>query len=263
MTIPRPFRILVACKRVIDYAVRVRVRPDGSGVEKLNVKHSMNPFDEIALEESLRMRERLGAALVREVVAFSMGPKQCQETLRTALAMGADRAIHVEHEGETDIQPLLVAQALWQIIKREEGVGVVLLGKQAIDDDSSQTGQILAGLLGWPQATFASKVEIVPDSVPLLARVTREIEAGLETVAAPLPLVITTDLRLNEPRYATLQNIMKAKGKPIGLESLQSLGLTPDSSKLLTPTQTTEPPKRVGGTILASVDELVEKIKPL
>lgn len=254
MVAAKPFRILVACKRVIDYAVRVRVRADGSGVEKTNVKHSMNPFDEIALEESLRLRERLGAQAVKEVVAISCGPKQCQETLRTALAMGADRAIHVEHENEADLQPVLVARVLERLISRDGEYGIVLLGKQAIDDDSGQTGQLLAGLLNWPQATFASKVSVEADR----AVVTREIDDGLQTVSASLPVVITTDLRLNEPRYATLQNIMKAKQKPFERVSLSSLGVPVASSTETL--KTSEPPKRKAGVILKTVDELVDKI---
>jgi electron transfer flavoprotein beta subunit len=257
MTLTKPFRILVGCKRVIDYAVRIRVKADGSGVEKVNVKHSINPFDEIALEESLRLKEKLGPNIIKEVVALSCGPKQCQETLRTALAMGVDRAIHVEHENETDLQPIVVARVFEKILKRENDIGIVLLGKQAIDDDAGQTGQIIGGLLGWPQATFASKVEIQDDR----AKIIREVENGLERVSTTLPVIITTDLRLNEPRYATLQNIMKAKGKPLQKETLDSLGVK--ISPALTTIRTAEPTKRKAGVMLQSVDDLVSKIKEL
>lgn len=255
--LPRPFRILVACKRVIDYAVRVRVKADGSGVEKMNVKHSMNPFDEIALEESLRLRDRLGPQTIKEIVAVSCGPKQCQETLRSALALGADRAIHVEHEDEASLQPVLVAKVMKKLIEDAEDIGLVIMGKQAIDDDSNQTGQMLAGLLNWPQATFASKVEAEADCGKIL--VTREVDAGSETILAALPAVITTDLRLNEPRYATLQNIMKAKSKPLERRTLHSLGLEKSQSGLAVQ-NTTEPPVRSAGVILESVDQLIEKI---
>lgn len=258
MVITKPFRILVACKRVIDYAVKVRVRGDGSGVEKLNVKHSMNPFDEIALEESLRLYEKLGRTMIKEIVAVSLGPKQCQETLKTALAMGADRAIHVEHEVEADIQPILVSQVLEKLIIKDGEFGIVMLGKQAIDDDCGQTGQILAGLLGWPQATFASKVEIQNDT----AQVTREVENGLDVISSKLPVIITTDLRLNEPRYATLQNIMKARSKPFQRETLESLGIS-YSSLPIKFIKTFEPAKRQAGLILGNVDELIQKIKSL
>lgn len=253
----RPFRILVACKRVIDYAVRVRVRADGGGVEKTNVKHSMNPFDEIALEESLRLRERLGAQTVREIVAVSCGPKQCQETLRSALALGADRAIHVEHEDEAALQPVLVSRIMARLIQEAKDIGLVIMGKQAIDDDANQTGQILAGLLNWPQVAFASKVELGAESSRLVA--TREIDSGSETILVTLPAIVTADLRLNEPRYATLQNIMKAKAKPLERHTLQSLGLAGLGSKLVVQ-KTTEPPVRTAGTILETVDQLVEKI---
>lgn len=258
-SLQRPFRILVACKRVIDYAVRVRVRRDGSGVEKINVKHSMNPFDEIALEESLRLRDRLGSQAIKEIVAVSCGPKQCQETLRSALALGADRAIHVEHEDEASLQPVLVSRIMKKLIEDAKDIGLVIMGKQAIDDDSNQTGQILAGMLSWPQLTFASKVELgAGDSKKLL--VTREIDSGSETVLAMLPAVVTTDLRLNEPRYATLQNIMKAKSKPLERQTLQSLGLEKFQSKLIVQ-KTIEPSTRTAGIILESVDQLVEKLK--
>ncbi len=255
MAMGGPFRIMVSCKRVIDYAVRVRVKPDGSGIEKLNVKHSMNPFDEIALEESIRIKEKLGSSGVAEIVAVSCGPVQCQETLRTALAMGADRAIHVEHNDEGQLQPTIVARILGSLIKKEGNYGLVILGKQAIDDDSSQTGQILAGMLEWPQATFASKVTIESDKVI----VTREVDNGLETVKAAMPIVITADLRLNEPRYATLPNIMKAKKKPMEKVTLEALGIayTTDIETI----SVEEPPKRKGGQILSTVEELVSKIQ--
>lgn len=186
-----PFKILVGCKRVIDYAVKVRVKPDQSGVETLNVKHSMNPFDEIAIEESLKLRERFGPQLISEVVALSIGPKQCQETLKTALAMGADRAIHVEEESKS-LGPWEIARIFEKIVNKESPK-IVLLGKQAIDDDAGQTGQMIAGILGWPQATFASKVELLPEKEQV--RVSREVDSGIQTILCDLPAIITTDLR--------------------------------------------------------------------
>jgi electron transfer flavoprotein beta subunit len=251
----KPFRILVGCKRVIDYAVRIRVKADGSGVETANIKHSLNPFDEIALEESLKLREKLGPSVVKEIIAVSCGPQQCQEVLRTALAKGADRAIHVTTKEGT--QPLLISRILEKLINREQDVGIVLVGKQAIDDDSNQTGQILAGMLNWPQQTFASTVQVEGDKVV----VTREIEAGLETVSSSMPTVITTDLRLNVPRYATLQNIMKAKSKKIQEETLESLGI--QFTETINNLKTSEPSKRKSGLILADVNELVTKMKDL
>src|SRR5271154_5155273 len=203
----QPMRVLVPVKRVIDYNVKVRVKPDGSGVDMANVKMSMNPFDEIAVEEAVRLRE---AGKVTEVVAVSMGPAACQETLRTALAIGADRGIHVL--SDVELQPLAVAKLLKTIVARE-APQIVILGKQAIDDDNNQTGQMLAALLGWPQGTFASKV--VLDGEALM--VTREVDGGLQTIKLKLPAIVTTDLRLNEPRYASLPNIMKAKKKPIDI----------------------------------------------
>ncbi|MBT5919687.1 MAG: electron transfer flavoprotein subunit beta/FixA family protein, partial [Alphaproteobacteria bacterium] len=198
-------KVLVAVKRVIDYNVKVRVKADNTGVETANVKMSMNPFDEIAIEEAIRLKE---AGTAEEIVAVSMGPQQCQETIRTALAMGADRGVLVKTDDE--LQPLAVAKLMKAVVD-EEQPGLIILGKQAIDDDSNQTGQMLAALLGWPQATFASKVEIAGDK----AKVTREVDGGLETIEINMPCIVTTDLRLNEPRYASLPNIMKAKKKPI------------------------------------------------
>ena len=244
-------RILVGCKRVIDYAVKIKVRPDKLGVETNNVKHSLNPFDEIAIEEAVRLKEAKKAS---EVIAVSCGPSKCQESLRTALAMGADKAIHVESDAE--LQPLTVAKLMKAIIEKEK-IDMVILGKQAIDDDVGQTGQILAGLLQWPQATFASKVEVSDDSKSV--NVTREIDGGLQTLKAKLPAVITTDLRLNEPRYATLQNIMKSKSKPLVKETPASLSVT--VSQNLKTLSVEEPPKRTGGGKVTSVDELISKLK--
>jgi electron transfer flavoprotein beta subunit len=242
-------KALVAVKRVVDFNVKVRVKSDGSGVETAGVKMSMNPFDEIAVEEALRLKEK---GIVEEVVAVSLGAAQCQETIRTALAMGADRGILVETEAE--LQPLAVAKLL-KAVALAENPGIVITGKQAIDDDANQTGQMLAALLGWPQATFASKL-IIADGH---AEVTREVDGGLETIRIPLPAVVTTDLRLNEPRYASLPNIMKAKRKPIATFSPQSLGV--DVTPRLKTLKIEEPPKRQGGTKLGSVAELVEKLK--
>jgi len=244
-------KILVPVKRVIDYNVKPRIKPDGSGVDLSNVKMSMNPFDEIAVEEAIRLKEK-GAAT--EVVAVSIGPAKAQETLRTALAMGADRAILVETDDA--VEPLAVAKIL-KAIADEEQPGLVILGKQAIDDDSNQTGQMLAALLGRPQGTFASKVEIAGDSVS----VTREVDGGLETVKLALPAVVTTDLRLNEPRYASLPNIMKAKSKPLATKTPADYGV--DTALRLTTTKVVEPPVRQAGIKVGSVDELVAKIKEL
>ena len=244
-------KILVPVKRVIDYNVKPRVKADGSGVDLANVKMSMNPFDEIAVEESLRLKE---AGKAEEVVAVSIGPAKAQETLRTALAMGADRAILVETE-ET-VEPLAVAKILKAIVD-EEAPGLVVMGKQAIDDDSNQTGQMLAALLGRPQGTFASKVEIDGDHVT----VAREVDAGLETVKLAMPAVITTDLRLNEPRYASLPNIMKAKKKPLDTKSPADYGV--DVAPRLTTTNVSEPPVRQAGEKVADVDALVAKLKAL
>ena len=242
-------RILVPVKRVADYNVKIRVKTDGSGVELANVKMSMNPFDEIAVEEALRLKEAGKAA---EVVAVSIGPAKAEETLRTALAMGADRAILIETD-ET-VEPLAVAKLLKAVVAAEEP-GLVILGKQAIDDDANQTGQMLSALTGFPQATFASKVELGDGSVA----VTREVDGGLQTIALKLPAVVTTDLRLNEPRYASLPNIMKAKKKPLDKKSPADLGV--DVSPRLKVVKTEEPAGRKAGIKVKSVAELVEKLK--
>ncbi|CAK0750559.1 hypothetical protein CVIRNUC_002000 [Coccomyxa viridis] len=244
-------KILVAVKRVIDYNARIRVKPDKSGVEMTNVKMSMNPFCEIAMEEALRLREK---KLAEEVLAVSMGTKACQDQLRTALAMGADRGIHVLTDAE--LQPLAVAKLLAKVAEREEP-DLLMLGKQAIDDDCNQTGQMVAALLRWPQATFASKVEV--DTAEKQAVVTREIDGGLETLRLRLPAVVTTDLRLNEPRYATLPNIMKAKKKPIQQLTPEELGV--DVTPRLQTIRLEEPPKRKGGIMVSSIEELVDKLK--
>jgi len=242
-------RILVPVKRVVDYNVKIRVKPDGSGVDTANVKMSMNPFDEIAVEEAVRLKE---AGKVQEIVAVSIGPAQAQETIRTALAIGADRGIFVLQDG--GVEPLAVAKCLKALVERE-AIDLVILGKQAIDDDSNQTGQMLAALLGWGQATFASKVELGDSAVT----VTREVDGGLEKDEIKLPAVITTDLRLNEPRYASLPNIMKAKKKQLDTISLADLGIDPAPRlKIL---KVVEPPKRQAGIMVASVQELVGKLK--
>ena len=242
-------KILVPVKRVIDYNVKVRVKADGSGVDLANVKMAMNPFDEIAVEEAVRLKE---AGKATEVVAVSLGETKCQEQLRTALALGADRALHVETDAE--LQPLAVAKLLKAIVEREQPQ-LVILGKQAIDDDSNQTGQMLAALLDWPQATFASKLVIDNGE----ASVTREIDGGLETLAVTLPAVVTTDLRLNEPRYATLPNIMKAKKKPLDILKPADLGVDP--APRLKTLKVEEPPTRKAGIKVGSVAELVEKLR--
>jgi len=242
-------KALVAVKRVIDYNVKIRVKADNTGVETANVKMSMNPFDEIAVEEALRLRE---AGIIEEVIAVSLGVPQCQETIRTALAMGADRGVLVETNAE--LQPLAVAKLLKAVIL-QEGPEIVIIGKQAIDDDCNQTGQMLSALLGWPQATFASKLKISDGH----AEVTREVDGGLETVAIKLPAVITTDLRLNEPRYASLPNIMRAKKKPIVTTTPEALGV--DVTPRLVVLKVEEPPKRQGGRKVGSVAELVDKLK--
>ena len=244
-------KILVPVKRVVDYNVKVRAKSDGSGVDIANVKMSMNPFDEIAVEEAVRLKEK-GA--VTEVVAVSCGVAACQETLRTAMAIGADRAILVETPAELELQPLAVAKLLKALVDKE-GAQLVVLGKQAIDDDCNQTGQMLAALLDWPQATFASKVELSADT----ATVTREVDGGLETLALALPAVITTDLRLNEPRYVTLPNIMKAKKKP--LETLNPAALGVDAAPRVKTLTVQEPPKRAAGIKVADVAALVDKLK--
>jgi len=242
-------KVVVAVKRVIDYNVKVRVKADETGVETANVKMSMNPFDEIAVEEGVRMRESGKAS---ELIAVSMGPKQCQETIRTALAMGCDRGIHVSHEGE--LEPLMVAKLLAAII-RNESPDIAILGKQAIDDDSSQTGQMLAALLGWAQGTFASNLEYGDGTVA----VTREIDGGLETINLKMPVIITTDLRLNTPRYASLPNIMKAKKKQIDEILPDDLGI--DVTPRLKTIKVEEPPKREAGVKVESVEELVDKLR--
>ncbi|WP_096703258.1 electron transfer flavoprotein subunit beta/FixA family protein [Magnetospirillum sp. 15-1] len=242
-------KVLVAIKRVIDYNVKIRVKSDGSGVETQNVKFSMNPFDEIAVEEAVRLKEAGKAA---EVVVVSVGPAACSETLRTALAMGADRGILVASDEE--VQPLAVAKVLKALVDKEQP-GLIILGKQAIDDDSNQTGQMLAALLGRPQGTFASKVEIAGESIT----VTREVDGGLETVSLRLPAVVTTDLRLNEPRYASLPNIMKAKKKPIDTVSPADLGV--DVAPRLVTLKVEEPPKRKAGIKVPDVAALVDKLK--
>ncbi len=246
-------KILVAAKRVTDPNIKIRVKPDGSGVELANVKMAMNPFDEIAVEEAVRLKE---AGKATEVVAVSAGGAQCQETLRGAMAMGADRGILVETDAE--LQPLAVAKLLKALIDKE-APQLVILGKQAIDDDANQTGQMLAALMGWPQATFASKVELADSGGQMMATVTREIDGGLETVEMKLPAVITTDLRLNEPRYATLPNIMKAKKKP--LETVKPADLGVDVAPRLATLSVAEPRKRSAGVMVADVAQLVEKLK--
>ena len=242
-------KVLVPVKRVVDYNVKVRVKADGSGVDIANVKMSMNPFDEIAVEEAVRLKEK-GAAT--EVIAVSCGVTQCQETLRTAMAIGADRAILVECAEE--LQPLAVAKLLKALVDKEQP-GLVILGKQAIDDDCNQTGQMLAALAGLPQATFASKVEVADGA----ARVTREVDGGLETVSLKLPAVVTTDLRLNEPRYVTLPNIMKAKKKQLDVVKPEDLGV--DVTPRIKTLKVTEPPKRSAGIKVPDVATLVDKLK--
>ena len=242
-------KVLVPVKRVVDYNVKVRVKADGTGVETANVKMSMNPFDEIAVEEAMRLRE---PGVATEFIAVSCGVTACQETLRTALAIGADRAILVE--SNVELQPLAVAKLLKAVCEKEKPQ-LVLLGKQAIDDDANQTGQMLAGLLGWAQATFASKVKVEGESV----QVTREVDGGLDTIAIKLPAVVTTDLRLNEPRYVTLPNIMKAKKKP--METLKPEALGVDVAPRLKTLKVTEPPKRKAGVKVPDAKTLVEKLR--
>ena len=242
-------KILVPVKRVVDYNVKIRVKPDNSAVELNNVKMSMNPFDEIAVEEALRLKE---AGTATEIVAVSMGEKKCEETLRTALALGVDRAILVEHEGA--IEPLMAAKVLKALVDKESP-NLVIAGKQAIDDDANQTGQMLAALLGWPQATFASKLTINGDN----AEVVREVDGGLMTVNVNLPAVITTDLRLNEPRYAKLPDIMKARSKPMETTNPGELGV--EMRTRLETVKVEEPPVRAGGIKVGSVDELLDKLK--
>ncbi len=242
-------KVLVPVKRVIDYNVKVRVKADQTGVETANVKMSMNPFDEIAVEEAVRLQE---SGTATEIVAVSIGSQQCQETIRTALAMGADRGILIESDDE--VEPLAVAKLLKAVVDKESPE-LVILGKQAIDDDSNQTGQMLAALLGWGQATFASKLDIEGSS----ANVTREIDGGLETIKVTMPCIVTTDLRLNEPRYASLPNIMKAKKKPIEQMAPGDLGV--DTAPRLTTLKVVEPPKREAGVRVEDVAQLVDKLK--
>jgi len=244
-------KILVPVKRVVDYNVKIRVKPDGSGVELANVKMSMNPFDEIAVEEALRLRE---AGTATEVIAVSIGPAKAQETIRTALAMGADRGILVQTDDNAIVEPLAVAKILKGITEAEEP-GLVILGKQAIDDDCNQTGQMLAALLNWPQATFASNIAIGDGS----AEITREVDGGLETLKVNLPAIVTTDLRLNEPRYASLPNIMKAKKKPLDTKTPDDFGV--DIAPRLNVISTTEPPSRSAGVVVETVADLVDKLK--
>ncbi len=244
-------KLLVAVKRVIDFNVKPRVKADQSGVDLANVKMSMNPFDEIAVEEAIRLKEK---GVATEIVAVSIGPAKAQETLRTALAMGADRAILIQTDDE--VEPLAVAKILAKIAQ-EEQPGMVILGKQAIDDDSNQTGQMLAALLGWAQGTFASKVEVEGEHVS----VTREVDGGLETVKLKLPAIVTTDLRLNEPRYASLPNIMKAKSKPLAQKTPADYGV--DTAPRLQTLKVVEPSKRQAGVKVGSVDELIGKLKTL
>jgi electron transfer flavoprotein beta subunit len=244
-------KILVPVKRVIDYNVKPRVKPDGSGVDLANVKMSMNPFDEIAVEEAIRLKEK---GVATEIVAVSIGEQKAQETLRTALAMGADRAILIV--SETEVEPLGVAKLLAKVME-EEQPGLVILGKQAIDDDSNQTGQMLAALTGRPQGTFASAVSVDGDSVT----VSREVDGGSETVSLKMPAIVTTDLRLNEPRYASLPNIMKAKSKPLAQKAPADYGV--DVAKRLTTLKVTEPPVRTAGIKVADVDALAAKLKEM
>jgi electron transfer flavoprotein beta subunit len=242
-------KLLVCVKRVVDYNVKIRVKPDGSGVELANIKMSMNPFDEIAVEEAVRLKEQGKAT---EIVAVSIGPQQAGETIRTALAMGADRGILVKTDAT--VEPLGVAKILAKVVEQEKP-DLIIMGKQAIDDDSNQTGQMLAALLGWPQGTFAFKVNVTEGSID----VTREVDGGLQTVGLKLPAVVTTDLRLNEPRYASLPNIMKAKKKPLDETSPETLGV--DVSPRLKVIKTTEPGGRKAGVKVGSVAELVQKLK--
>jgi len=242
-------KVLVPVKRVVDYNVKVRVKADGTGVDLNNVKMSMNPFDEIAVEEAIRLKE---AGTVSEIIAVSIGVQQCQETIRTALAMGADRGILVKTDAA--LEPLHVAKILKAIVA-EESPELIILGKQAIDDDCNQTGQMLAALLGWPQGTYASKLELADGKL----KVTREVDGGLQTVALKMPAVVTTDLRLNEPRYASLPNIMKAKKKPIDEKTPEALGV--DTAPRLKVLNVAEPPKRSAGVKVADVTELVDKLR--
>lgn len=248
-------RALVGCKRVIDYAVKVRVRPDALGVVTKDVKHSMNPFDEIAVEEAVRLKE---AGKLDEIVVMSCGPKECSETIKTALAMGADRGVHVLVEGDEyeSLQPLAVSK-LFTKVAQEEDVDLVLLGKQAIDDDANQTAQMLAAQLDWPQATFASEVGLADDASSL--KVVREIDGGLETINVQVPAVISADLRLNEPRFATLPNIMKARKKKVDSKTPADLGI--DISPRIEVLSVSDPPVREAGITVEDVDQLIDKLK--
>ena len=246
-------KALVCVKRVIDYNVKPRVKSDGSGVDLANVKMSMNPFDEIAVEEAIRLREK---GVVTEIIALSVGPAKAAETLRTALAMGADRAVLIQLDDGVDAEPLAVAK-LVKVVAEEEGVSLIITGKQAIDDDSNQVGQMVAALMGRPQGTFANEVAVEGDSVV----VKREVDGGLETVKLVLPAVVTTDLRLNEPRYASLPNIMKAKSKPMAMKTPGDYGV--DIAPRLKTLKVSEPPVRVAGIKVADVDGLVAKLKEL
>jgi electron transfer flavoprotein beta subunit len=242
-------KVLVPVKRVIDANVKPRVKPDGSGVDLANTKMAMNPFDEIAVEEAIRLKE---AGKATEIVLVSVGPAQAQETIRTGLAMGADRGILVQAEGL--VEPLAVAKILKGVVEAEQP-GLVIMGKQAIDDDCSQTGQMLAALLNWPQGTFASKIELADGS----AKVTREVDGGLQTIGLKMPMIVTTDLRLNQPRYASLPNIMKAKKKPIDMKTTADFGV--DTTPRVEIVETREPPKRQSGVKVSSVADLVDKLK--
>ncbi|KAK5118404.1 hypothetical protein LTR62_002918 [Meristemomyces frigidus] len=247
-------RILVPVKRVIDYAVKPRVNKAGTAVETNGVKHSMNPFDELSIEEAVRLRERKSQP-VEDILAFSAGPAKSQDILRTAMAMGADRALHIVEE-KTELEPLSVAKLLQKVAEQEKS-NLIILGKQSIDDDANQTGQMLAGLLNWPQATSASKVEVEND----ICTVTREVDGGVETLKAPLPMIITTDLRLNEPRYASLPNIMKAKKKPLEKKTMGEFGVS--SEKRVKTMKVEEPAARQGGGKVEDVDGMIAKLKEL
>jgi len=250
-----PLRILVPVKRVIDFAVKPRLNSARTSVETSGVKMSMNPFDELSIEESVRLREKHGLAAVTDILAVSLGPPRSAETLRTALALGADRSLLIEED--TELEPLVVAKALGKVVEKEES-NLVILGKQSIDDDAGQTGQILAGLLGWPQAIQASKVELGEGGD---VQVTKEVDGGTETIKAKLPMVITTDLRLNEPRYASLPNIMRAKKKPLEKKKLADFGLS--AVKRLETIKLAEPEPRKGGQKVDNVDEFITKLKEL
>ncbi|KAL4991139.1 hypothetical protein BDW68DRAFT_11228 [Aspergillus falconensis] len=253
-------RILVPVKRVIDYAIKPRINKTRTGVETTGVKHSLNPFDELSIEEAIRLRERKGPLKVDNILALSAGGPKCVDTLRTAMAMGADRAFHIEVPDSSDggLEPLTVAKTLKAVVEKEN-INLVLLGKQAIDGDQGQTGQMLAGLLGWPQATQASRVEVKDEQGTV--EVEHEVDGGVEVLKAKLPMVITTDLRLNEPRYASLPNIMKAKKKPLEKMTLKDLGI--EDKKRLKTLKVTEPPARQGGGKVEDVDGLISKLKEL